>query len=77
VGNQAGPGGLERAIASAARRYPEDEARFIQGLGEYVEGLVAAEYGNPDFGNTRGRHEALCRQYSLEKVDWPKLAGTI
>jgi hypothetical protein len=71
VGNQAGPGGLRRALAFAARRYPGDEARFIRGLGEYVERLVAAEYGDPNFGNTRGRHEALCRQYSLKKVDCP------
>ncbi len=77
VGNQAGPGGLKRALAFAARRYPRDEARFIRGLGEYVERLVAAEYRDPNFGNTRGRHEALCRQYPLEKVDWPKLTATI
>jgi len=76
VGNQAGPGGLRRALTFAARRYPGDEARFIRGLGEYVERLVAAEYGDPSYGNTRGRHEALCQKYPLEKVDWPKMAGT-
>jgi hypothetical protein len=77
VGNQAGPGGLRRALAFAARRYPTDEAAFIHGLGEYVERVVAGKYGDPDFSNTRGRHEALCRQYPLQPVDWPALTAAL
>jgi len=46
-------------------------------LGEYVEHLVATEYGHPDYGNTRGRHDALCRQYPLEKVDWAGLKAAL
>lgn len=76
VGNQAGPLGLRRALEAAAPGRA-DEARFIRALGEYVEGLIRRKYGDPNFGNTRGRHEAICRQFSLEKVDWPGLRARL
>jgi hypothetical protein len=76
VGNQAGPLGLRRALEAAAPD-PADEDRFIRALGEYVEDLIGRKYGDPNFGNTRGRHEAICRQFSLEKVDWPALRARL
>jgi hypothetical protein len=76
VGNQAGPLGLKRALEAAAAG-PADEARFIRALGEYVESIIRRKYGDPNFGNTCGRHEAICRQYSLEKVDWPGLRARL
>jgi hypothetical protein len=76
VGNQAGPLGLRRALGAAAPGRG-DEARFIMALGEYVESIIRRKYGDPNFGNTRGRHEAICRQFSLEPVDWPALRARL
>jgi hypothetical protein len=73
VGNQAGPLGLRRALNYAASRGLTAEVRFIDALGDYVETLIRRKYGSPDFGNTAGRHDALCRAYSLDRVDWPAL----
>ncbi len=73
VANQAGPGGLRQALKYARRRTIAGEAAFIRALGEYVENLIASEYGDPDYGNTRGRHEAICRRYPLDRVDWAVL----
>ncbi len=73
VANQAGPLGLRRALSSAASRAATDEARFIRALGEYVEDIIRRKYGSPTYGNTTGRHEAICTNYSLDRMDWPAL----
>jgi hypothetical protein len=73
VANQSGPGGLRRAVEYARARLTADEAAFIGNIGRYLEQLVAHKYGDPDFGNTRGRHEDICRRYPLDRVDWPAL----
>lgn len=77
VGNQAGPLGLKRALRAAAARGLTDEARFIRALGEYVEDLIRRKYGDPNFGNTAGRHAAICSKYSLEGADWPVLEARL
>jgi hypothetical protein len=77
VGNQAGPLGLQRALRAAAARGLMDEASFIRALGEYVENLIRRKYGDPNFGNTRGRHAAICSRYGLEPVNWPALAARL
>jgi hypothetical protein len=73
VGNQAGPGGLRRALKYAGGNNIPGEAGFIRALGQYVESLISRKYGDPNYGNTRGRHEAICQRYSLDRVDWPAL----
>lgn len=77
VGNQAGPLGLKRALKYASSRGVPDEAGFIDALGDYVEQVIRRKYGSPDFGNTAGRHDAICRQYGLEPVDWPALRASL
>ena len=77
VGNQAGPGGLRRALQYASSRGEQSEAGFIRDLGRYVENIICRKYGDPNYGNTRGRHEAICEKYSLDGVDWPALADNI
>jgi hypothetical protein len=73
VGNQAGPLGLRRALKFAAAREAAGEAAFIRALGTYVENLISRKYGHPNYGNTVGRHEAICVRYGLEPVDWAKI----
>lgn len=77
VGNQAGPGGLLRALAYASRHETVDEAAFIRALGEYVEGVIRRKYGDANYGNTRGRHESICRTYPLDRIDWPALRNQV
>lgn len=72
VANQAGPGGLRQAL-KYAQRSGADEPSFIRALGTHVERLIAGEYGDPNYGNTQGRHQVICRQYSLNRLDWPAL----
>jgi len=72
VGNQAGPLGLRRALKFAESR-EGGEAAFIRALGTYVENLISRKYGDPNYGNTVGRHEAICARCGLEPVDWPKI----
>jgi hypothetical protein len=76
VGNQAGPGGLRRALSAAAAR-GLDEAGFIGALGDYVEDIIRRKYGDPNFGNTAGRHAVICRNYGLNRVDWPALLAKL
>jgi len=38
-----------------------------------VENVIGRKYGDPNYGNTRGRHAAICQRYSLDQVDWPAL----
>lgn len=75
VGNQAGPGGLRRALQYAADL--GDEAAFIRALGQYVENIISRKYGDPNYGNTRERHLVICRNYSLARLDWPALKAKI
>jgi hypothetical protein len=77
VGNQGGPLAVRRALGYAASRGPADEARFIEALGDYVENLIRRKYGDPNYGNTAARHEAICRACSLEPVDWPALRARL
>jgi hypothetical protein len=77
VGNQSGPGGLRKAIAYAKDQEAADEETFIQFLGEYVENIIAAKYGDPNYGDTQGRHNRIRQTYSMERLDWPHLAQTV
>jgi hypothetical protein len=77
VGNQAGPGGLRRALSAAAAQGLDAEADFIAALGDYVEDIIRRKYGDPNFGNTAGRHAVICRDYGLERVDWPALLAKL
>jgi hypothetical protein len=77
VGNQAGPGGLRRALSAAAAQGLDDEADFIAALGDYVEDIIRRKYGDPNFGNTAGRHAVICRTYGLNRVDWPALLAKL
>jgi hypothetical protein len=71
VGNQAGPGGLKGALQFAANQ--GEEPAFIRALGRYVENIISRKYGDPNYGNTVGRHLDICQQYPLTRVDWPAL----
>ena len=57
VGNQAGQAGLKRALAQAIQGPSATEDAFIRALGKYVEDIIARKYGNPNYGDTQGRHE--------------------
>lgn len=77
VGNQAGPGGLKKALARAGQGASENEDAFIRALGEYVEDIVASKYGDPNYGDTQGRHGRICQNYSLERVNWPAIKAGV
>jgi hypothetical protein len=73
VGNQAGQAGLKRALAQAIQGPSATEDAFIRALGKYVEDIIARKYGNPNYGDTQGRHERICQNYSLDRVNWPAI----
>lgn len=73
VGNQAGPGGLRQALVYAGQAGLSDEEKFIGRLGTYVENIIARKYGNPNYGNTQGRHQQIMHNFSMAKVDWAKM----
>lgn len=77
VGNQAGPRGLIRGLGYARQHGLENEEKFIRKLGEYVENIIARKYGDPNYGDTQGRHGRLIRQYSMARVDWPELEQSL
>lgn len=77
VGNQVGPGGLRHALDYARRSSPTNEAEFIRKLGEYVENIIARKYGNPNYGDTLGRHRRIIKQFPMARVDWPRLAVSL
>ena len=77
VGNQAGPRGLEGTLAQAGQGASENEATFIRALGEYVEDIIARKYGDPNYGDTQGRHGRICQNYSLERVNWPAIKAAV
>ena len=77
VGNQAGPGGLKKALATASQGASGNEDIFIRALGEYVEDIMASKYGDPNYGDTQGRHRRICQNYSLERVNWPAIKAKV
>jgi hypothetical protein len=77
VGNQAGSGGLRRALSAAASKGLDAEVGFIAALGDYVEEIIRRKYGDPNFGNTAGRHAVICRTYGLNRVDWAALLAKL
>jgi hypothetical protein len=77
VGNQAGSGGLKRALAKAGQGPSQTEDAFILALGKYVEDIMASKYGDPNYGDTQGRHARICQNYSLERVNWPAIKAAV